>query len=64
MWMAVKFYVKFTWSYIKYFLYGFKHRVCALFKRQIGILDFFKSLFKLPFEAWYLSRIDYQEGYL
>ena len=64
MWMTIKMCVKFSLAYIKYIWYGLKQRVRALFNQEISLFNFIKSLFKLPFEAWYLARIDYQEDYL
>lgn len=62
--MTVKVCINFTLRYITYIWYGLKQRVSALFNRNIGILNFLKSLFILPFEAWSQTKIDYHEGYL
>lgn len=45
-------------SLIKYTYYGFKQRLRALFKRELGIFEFFKSLFRIPVEAYVFSSIE------
>lgn len=58
----IKYLSKFTIRYIYNLYYGFKSRIVALFRRQIGILDFIKSIFNLPFEAWSFTKLDFKDG--
>lgn len=57
-WVTVKYIFMFTVKYIKYIYYGLKQRIFALFKLEIGIFDFIKSLFKIPFESWIFTRME------
>lgn len=57
-WVTVKYIFSFTVKFIKYIYYGLKQRIIALFNLQIGIFEFFKSLFRIPFESWIFTRME------
>ncbi len=57
-WSTICLVFKYIAKYSKYLYYGFKQRIVALFKGELGIFKFFLSLFKLPFEAWSFSKME------
>lgn len=58
----LKYIFSFTIKYIKYIYYGLKQRLRAMFKLELGVFDFFKSLFNLPFESWHYTKMELSHG--
>lgn len=56
--VTIKYILKFSFKYLKYIYYGLKQRLRSLFKLNISILDFFKSLIRLPFESWSFAKME------
>lgn len=61
--VTIKYVFSFTIKYTKYLYYGFKQRLYALFRRDLSIIGFIKSLFKIPFESYQYTIIELEEIY-
>ncbi len=60
--VTIKHAFSFTIKYIKYLYYGIKQRIVALFNLDIGIFEFIKSLFKVPFESYHFTKMEFEFG--
>lgn len=56
--VSVKYIFIFGLKYLKYLYYGMKQRIKSLFLLNLNIFNLFKSLFRLPFEAWHFTKME------
>ena len=56
--VTVKYIAIFAIKYIKYLYYGIKQRIFSLFKLQMNIFGFLKSLIRIPFESWFFTNLE------
>lgn len=57
-WVSIKHVFKFAVKYLKYMYYGLKQRIKSLFLLNLSFFGLFRSLFRLPFEAWHFTQME------
>lgn len=61
--VSVKYLFKFCIKYLKYLYYGLKQRIKSLLLLNLSLFGLFRSLFRLPFEAWHFTKTEIRHGH-